>query len=67
MDSISLSAIAIAVIACYIAWNVGSKSNSPLLPPGPKGLPFVGNMRDLPPLGAKEWEHWLKHKDLYGL
>ncbi|KAI1422341.1 cytochrome protein [Xylaria sp. FL1777] len=36
------------------------------LPPGPKGWPVVGNVKDLPQGGVREWEHWLKHKDLYG-
>ncbi|GAB1312809.1 O-methylsterigmatocystin oxidoreductase [Madurella fahalii] len=36
------------------------------LPPGPKGLPLVGGIADLPPKGGLEWQHWLKHKDLYG-
>ncbi|WYZ44616.1 hypothetical protein EsH8_VII_001052 [Colletotrichum jinshuiense] len=36
------------------------------LPPGPKGLPFVGNINDLPKSGELEAHHWLKHKDLYG-
>ncbi|KAI0100388.1 putative cytochrome P450 oxidoreductase OrdA-like protein [Nemania sp. FL0031] len=36
------------------------------LPPGPKGLPFIGNIGGLPLNGEREWEHWLKHKDTYG-
>ncbi|KAK7983339.1 hypothetical protein PG989_010741 [Apiospora arundinis] len=36
------------------------------LPPGPKPKPIIGNLGDLPPPGAREWEHWAKHKDLYG-
>ncbi|KAF9695815.1 hypothetical protein EKO04_006159 [Ascochyta lentis] len=36
------------------------------LPPGPKGLPLIGNVRDLPPPGEKEYLHWLKLKDAYG-
>lgn len=42
-----------------------SSKNLPL-PPGPKGLPLLGNINDLPPPDAKEYLHWLKHKDLYG-
>lgn len=36
------------------------------LPPGPKGKFLIGNLFDLPSPGAQEWQHWLKHKDLYG-
>ncbi|EXJ67794.1 uncharacterized protein A1O5_09140 [Cladophialophora psammophila CBS 110553] len=36
------------------------------LPPGPKPKPLLGNLPDLPPTGAKEWLHWIKHKELYG-
>jgi len=36
------------------------------LPPGPKPLPLLGNVRDFPPSGTPEHQHWLKHKDIYG-
>ncbi|CRL28365.1 unnamed protein product [Penicillium camemberti] len=36
------------------------------LPPRPKGKFLIGNLFDLPSPGAKEWQHWLKHKDLCG-
>lgn len=36
------------------------------LPPGPKPLPVVGNVLDLPPKGLPEFQHWLRHKDTYG-
>jgi len=36
------------------------------LPPGPRGLPLLGNINDLPKPGILEAHHWLKHKDLYG-
>ncbi|CAG8120032.1 unnamed protein product [Penicillium salamii] len=36
------------------------------LPPGPKRKPIIGNLLDLPAAGKQEWQHWLKHKELYG-
>ncbi|KAJ4367707.1 hypothetical protein N0V86_009828 [Didymella sp. IMI 355093] len=36
------------------------------LPPGPKGLPVLGNINDLPKPGKLECHHWAEHKDLYG-
>ncbi|KAJ0421554.1 putative cytochrome P450 oxidoreductase OrdA-like protein [Aspergillus carlsbadensis] len=60
--------LAIGAIAVIIIKYISPKrtqSHAPL-PPGPTPLPLVGNLRDLPPPGAEEWLHWLKHKDLYG-
>ncbi len=36
------------------------------LPPGPRGLPILGSISDLPPEGKPEFLHWLKFKDRYG-
>ncbi|KAJ5634337.1 hypothetical protein N7528_002179 [Penicillium herquei] len=36
------------------------------LPPGPRPVPLLGNVRDLPPKGSLEYRHWLTHKDVYG-
>ncbi|KAL7912932.1 cytochrome P450 [Trichoderma velutinum] len=36
------------------------------LPPGPKGLPILGNISNLPPPEIPEFQHWLKFKDIYG-
>ncbi|KAF6829462.1 cytochrome p450 oxidoreductase [Colletotrichum musicola] len=47
---------------------IQAKKNAKLLPlpPGPKGLPIVGNLKDLPPPGSFGSKHWLKFKDEYG-
>ena len=45
----------------FVSW----RSNKPApLPPGPIKLPFVGNILDLHK--GKDWDHWSKHKVLYG-
>lgn len=36
------------------------------LPPGPKGLPLLGNIFDMPDPSEKAWLHWQKFKELYG-
>lgn len=46
------------------SYSTPSKYRS--LPPGPPRKPIIGNLFDFPKPGSKEWEHWLKHKDLYG-
>lgn len=62
-----------AAILGVVAWAAvgllreSRQSGSSLpLPPGPKPKPLIGNLGDLPPPGAREWEHWAKHKELYG-
>lgn len=36
------------------------------LPPGPKGLPLLGNVFDMPDPAQKAHLHWRKFKKLYG-
>ncbi|KAM0352989.1 hypothetical protein ACHAPU_001874 [Fusarium lateritium] len=53
-------------LVVYVLLRALQVSKIPLLPPGPRGLPVFGNLKDLPPPGVPEATHWLKHKDLYG-
>ena len=64
--SLAVLYLGVAVFALYRVALLLTQKPRPPLPPGPKGLPFIGNINALPPKGAREWEHWIKHKDLYG-
>ncbi|RWA10840.1 hypothetical protein EKO27_g4261 [Xylaria grammica] len=57
--------LGVAYLAATLLRNQLNKARQPL-PPGPKGLPLVGNLNDLPKPGALEAHHWLEHKRLYG-
>lgn len=58
--------VAIALAIAYFALGSSKDVGRPPKPPGPKGLPLVGNLNDLPPPGVVEAHHWLTHKELYG-
>ena len=49
----------------YTRFGLSHATRKPL-PPGPKGLPLLGNVNDLPKPGILEAHHWLQHKALYG-
>ncbi|KAF2103859.1 cytochrome P450 [Rhizodiscina lignyota] len=67
MSSVTYIQLALAVAALYVVKRlVFDKQRKAPLPPGPKGLPILGNIKDLPPPGQPEWLHWKKLKDGYG-
>ncbi|KAF4439928.1 hypothetical protein F53441_12429 [Fusarium austroafricanum] len=61
-----LVCLGVGLVIYYGLQTLLRKPEHPPLPPGPKGLPLLGNLTDLPPPGMFEAHHWLKHKGLYG-
>ncbi|KAF9889863.1 hypothetical protein FE257_006953 [Aspergillus nanangensis] len=59
--------VIISLLALCLAYSVFTRKKAPApLPPGPPQKPIIGNLGDLPPPGVQDWQHWLKHKELYG-
>jgi hypothetical protein len=63
--SIVIVTAILASLSLFLVKHV-LRPQKPPLPPGPKGLPLLGNIRDLPPPGTLEWPHWQSHKEKYG-
>ncbi|GKU05619.1 unnamed protein product [Fusarium langsethiae] len=61
MLSVLLILVGVALAVLYI--RTRPRKN---FPPGPKPLPIIGNIRDLPDGTTPEYQHWIKFKDLYG-
>lgn len=55
-----------AIVVFYLLNRSRRRRNERPLPPGPKGVPILGNVNDMPKPGVLECHHWLQHKDLYG-
>lgn len=57
LDIIAASAALVLVLLLYVKRIHGRSSQLPL-PPGPKGLPIIGNLMDMP--SSFEWETYHK-------
>jgi fumagillin biosynthesis cytochrome P450 monooxygenase len=66
MDKLKLIQIGVLFFGAAALFLFRRRASGIRLPPGPKGLPIIGNLLDLPPTSKHEYLHWLKHKDLYG-
>lgn len=65
-SSSAVFCLVLGLATLYAVVRRSRNANRAPLPPGPKGLPLLGNLNDLPKPGVLEAHHWLKHKDLYG-
>jgi hypothetical protein len=65
ITSVGISFVLAAGILHMTKRYLQNKHTLPL-PPGPAGIPFLGNVNDMPKPGVPECHHWLQHKDLYG-
>jgi hypothetical protein len=70
MDHLStlgnLSLVSVVAFAGYASWRyTARKRSSTPHPPGPKGLPLIGNLLDMPT--KHEWLAFNKYADQYGI
>ena len=57
----------LCVFVAYLFLSRFFRQVSPPLPPGPRALPLIGNLLDLPRGSASAGQHWAKHYSLYGM
>ncbi|KAL2813599.1 cytochrome P450 [Aspergillus granulosus] len=58
--------LGITTLLGYLIYREIFNGTGRKLPPGPEPIPLLGNLGDFPPNGALEYQHWLRHKKLYG-
>ncbi|CAH0046585.1 unnamed protein product [Clonostachys solani] len=65
-SSLLLVGIAVTLGSLLVFQQWRRKRSAVPLPPGPRPLPLLGNMFDLPTGKIPEYEHWSKHRENYG-
>ncbi|KAL4931680.1 cytochrome P450 [Aspergillus undulatus] len=59
--------LSIAAICLIYQWRRKRTTTARMpLPPGPRPLPIIGNVGEMPRQGVPQWLHWLGHKEKYG-
>ena len=67
LDTFAISATVVLIFLYLKRKNVRSFSHLPL-PPGPKGLPVIGNLRDMPTsFEWKTYHKWSKELGMFWL
>ncbi|KAF7333187.1 Cytochrome P450 [Mycena venus] len=56
--------VLVFVSACLVSWYYARTKKNPHLPPGPRGLPFIGNIFGFP--GEQHWLKFAKLGDIWG-
>jgi hypothetical protein len=67
ITSPAVLAVIVGIVTLYVIDRLRLGINGLPLPPGPRGMPILGNVNDMPRPGILECHHWLPHKDLYGV
>ena len=63
--SITLVDLCLAALALFILTRLFSAKRPAPLPPGPKGLPLLGNVLDMP--SEQEWLTFAKWGEVWGM
>ncbi len=64
MNTLDYALAALAVFLCLKVWKRSTAARGAPLPPGPKPLPIIGNLRDKPT--DHEWLTYSEWKRQYG-